>query len=76
MSVMWLFFPLHVYLKIPILFAPSMQAKDDEAAGNAAAANTKATIALTLNIIAVFFHFAAIIVIAIVTTIAALQTKN
>ncbi|KAL5499979.1 hypothetical protein EMCRGX_G011462, partial [Ephydatia muelleri] len=43
-------------------------AKNDDAAGNAAAAKTKGYIALTLNIIAVLFHIVAII--AIVTPIA------
>ena len=55
-----------MYLKK--LVGPSMQAKNDDAEGNAAAAKTKGNIALPLFITAVLFHIAAII--AIVTPIA------
>ena len=54
--------------------ALSMQAKNDDAAGNAAAAKIKGNIALTLNIMAVLFHFVAII--AIVTPIAVTISSN
>ncbi|KAL5499965.1 hypothetical protein EMCRGX_G011442 [Ephydatia muelleri] len=52
---------------IPAIMLASL-AKNDDAAGNAAAAKTKANIALALNIIAVLFHIVAII--AIVTPFA------
>eukprot|EP00731_Ephydatia_muelleri_P011952 Em0006g846a len=45
-----------------------MQAKNDDAAGNAAAAKTKGNIALALNIIAVLFHI--MLIIAIITPFA------
>eukprot|EP00731_Ephydatia_muelleri_P011909 Em0006g803a len=52
---------------IPAIILASL-AKNDDAAGNAPAAKTKANIALALNIIAVLFHIVAII--AIVTPFA------
>eukprot|EP00731_Ephydatia_muelleri_P011908 Em0006g802a len=52
---------------IPAIMLASL-AKNDDAAGNVAAAKTKGYIALALNIIAVLFHIVAII--AIVTPIA------
>ena len=47
----------------------ALAAKNDDAAGNTAAAKTKGHIALALNIFAVLFHLV-IIIIAIVTPIA------
>eukprot|EP00731_Ephydatia_muelleri_P011912 Em0006g806a len=58
---------------IPAIMFASL-AKNDDAAGNAAAAKTKGYIALTLNIIAVLFHFA--LIIAIVTPFAVFITSN
>ncbi|KAL5499959.1 hypothetical protein EMCRGX_G011435, partial [Ephydatia muelleri] len=52
---------------IPAIMLASM-AKNDDAAGNAAAAKTKGNIALALNIIAVLFHI--MLIIAIITPFA------
>ena len=63
----------------PSLCSISVQAKDEDAAGNQAGAKQKAYIALALNIAAVLFHVVAaiaLIVAVAVTVSAAVKAAN